>query len=91
MHIDFGQKMNDGISVNSPRTIRSISPQITITRQGRLNVFNSIRGMSDLDKRRAAWYGVVKSESETLEATIFSKIMSTNIILKLKSLGTKIL
>ena len=49
------------------------------------------RETSDFSDRSAPWHGELKSGSETLKATIFSIILGTGIILKLKKLGTKIL
>ena len=62
---------NDGIIVNPPRKIGRISPNITRTIQGILDIFNYIRGTSNLSDRTASWHGK-KSEIENPEGnTIF--------------------
>ena len=64
--IDFGRSKNDGIGVNQSRTIRSISPYITSTRQGRFDIFDSIRGRLHITNRRTEGYFAAKSENENL-------------------------
>ena len=66
MSIDFGRNSNDGISVNPPRTIISMRPQITITRQGIFFIFNSVKRTLDITYRSAPWHGAAKSEGENL-------------------------
>ena len=58
--IDFGRNMNDGISVNPSITIGSIIPQVTRTKQGRFNIFDSFRETLDISDRNASWHGEVK-------------------------------
>ena len=89
--IGFGRNKNGGIGVNSPITTGSISPQITRTKQGSFDIFDYIKGISDLSYRSASWNDAEKVKVKTLEATELSKMLSARIILKLKKLGAKIL
>ena len=47
--------------------------------------------MLHFSNRSVSWNGAAISESETLEATEFSKMLGARIILKLKKLGAKLL
>ena len=46
--VDCGRNVDDKIGMNLSRIIRILQLQITSTREGIFNIFDSFRGMSDL-------------------------------------------
>ena len=66
MSVDFRRNVDDKIGMNPSRTIGSPHPQIKYTRQGDFDIFDSIKGMLDLNYVGFPWHGAVKSGVENL-------------------------
>ena len=85
--VDFGRNADDKIGMNPSRTIGIPRPQITRTSQGSFNVFNSIKGESDLADRGLSWHGGAKSESENLKGNKFFKNYERKNIFEVEKVG----
>ena len=59
MSVDFGRNVDEKITMNPSKTIRSTRPQVTRTILINCNIFDSVI-------RVLPWYGTMKSESENL-------------------------
>ena len=95
MSVDFERNADDKIGMNPSRTIRTPRPHNTRAIANNCEIFDLVRMTSYLAFRFLTWYGTIESESENLLRKIRGnktfKMLSAEIILKLKKLGAKIL